>query len=140
MRAGAGKLTYQPAIRQMVVKHDWITASPGFAHATKTGPYGRNAPRSQNRISSGLVKDLISFIDNLHILRQAHGSVWVGWRAVTAHAWKRDAIKRPNVEQGCSVLYRRTLKHPSFARLDQSCLCAGTVPWDFHSLPGRRHV
>ena len=53
----------------MIIEHDRITASAVLADTTKTAPNGRNAVRSQNGIAGSLIKDLVSFIDDLHILR-----------------------------------------------------------------------
>src|SRR4030095_6663278 len=87
------KLTYQPAVRQMIIEHDRITASVVLADTSKTGPNGRNTIRSQNGIAGGFIKDLITFVDDLHILRQTDGAVGVRRCAATAHAGKRNAVE-----------------------------------------------
>jgi hypothetical protein len=53
----------------MIIEHDRITASVVLADTTETAPNGRNAIRSQNGIAGGLVKDLVTFIDDLNVLR-----------------------------------------------------------------------
>src|SRR5437016_2523459 len=95
-RAGASKLTYEPAVCQVIIEHDWITASAGLTDTAEAAPNGRNTVRPQNRIARGLVKDLISFIDDLHILRQAHGPIRVWRSTITPHTRERNAIERAN--------------------------------------------
>ncbi|PYK05167.1 MAG: hypothetical protein DME66_07795 [Verrucomicrobia bacterium] len=44
---GAGKLSYHPAVCEVIIEHDWIAAATGLAGATKARPDRGNAIRSQ---------------------------------------------------------------------------------------------
>src|SRR5207253_9253207 len=46
---GAGKLRDQPAVRDVIIEHDWIAGAAGLACAAESVPNRRNAMRSQTR-------------------------------------------------------------------------------------------
>ena len=42
-RADTSKLTYEPAVRQMIIEHDRVTVSVVLANSAKAAPNRRNA-------------------------------------------------------------------------------------------------
>src|SRR4051812_17323236 len=91
--AGAGELTNDPAIVDLIVHDDWIAIPCSFTHTTETAPQSRNARWSKLRCASRLVEDLVPFIDDLHILRGANFPIRVGRRTVASDSRERNAIK-----------------------------------------------
>src|SRR5205823_9988883 len=93
IRSSFGKLADQPPIREVIVEDDRIPIATRLASAAETSPDGRDAIRSEDGIRGDLVEDLKALVDDLNVLGLAHGAVGIRWRAVAAHAWKRDAVE-----------------------------------------------
>jgi hypothetical protein len=68
-----------------------------LADAAKATPNGRDANGTEDRGASALVKDLIAFIHNLNILREANLAVCIRRRAEATDTRVADTVK---VEQG----------------------------------------
>src|SRR5262249_52131942 len=73
--AGAGELSDDPAVRDLIVKHYRISEAARLANATKTAPERSNTDRPEQRSARGLIPYLHPFIDRLHILGLAHFTV-----------------------------------------------------------------
>src|SRR5205814_4962840 len=71
----AGKLRDQPAVRDVVIEHDWVAGATDLACPAETAPNRRNAVRSQKRTAGGFVKNLKALVHNLDVLRRTDCAV-----------------------------------------------------------------
>ena len=65
-----GELSDHPTIGQLIIEDDRITGAAGLAGATEAAPERTDAIRPEDRVASGFVEDLVTFVHHLDILRQ----------------------------------------------------------------------
>ncbi len=75
------------------MQDDRIARAARLAGATETAPERRDAVRSQDRVTSGFVEDLVAFVHDLDILCGADRSVGIRRGATAADPGERDAIE-----------------------------------------------
>src|SRR5205823_9617879 len=111
----AGKLRDQPAVRDVIVEHDWVAGATDLAGPAESVPNRRNAIRSQKRTAGGFVKNLKALVHYLNVLGLAYGSIRIGRRAVATHARKRNAVE---VEDGGGQIRCEQIERGDVALLD----------------------
>src|SRR5204863_1237767 len=111
----AGKLRDQPAVRDVIVEHDWVAGATELAGPAETAPNRRNAVRSQKRTAGGFVKNLKALVHYLNVLGLANGSIRIGGRAIAAHARKRNTVE---VEDGGGHVWCEQIERGDVALLD----------------------
>ena len=89
----AGELADHPAIGQLIIKHDGITKAAGFAGAAEAAPKRDDTVRAEDGVTGGFVENLVTFVDHLHVLRQADGAVGIGRSAAATDTGEGDAVK-----------------------------------------------
>jgi len=89
----AGELADEPAVGDMVVEDDGVAVAIALADAAEAGPDRGDGSWPQDRCTGCFVKDLITFVHHLDVLREPHGAVGVGRCAIASDTWKWDAVK-----------------------------------------------
>ena len=108
--AGAGELGDDPTIGKLIVKDHRVAIAGGLANSAEAGPE-LNDLRSKHGSAGGLIKDLVTFVDDLHVLGRADFAVCIGRRAVASDAWERNAIE---IEDGGRDRRRKFRKQRRF--------------------------
>src|SRR5687768_9474761 len=91
--AGPGKLSDDPAVSELVIHYYGVSAARIFARATKAPPKGRNAVRTLDGGTVGLIKYLVTLIDHLHVMVLSNFAIRVRGAAIAVNARVRNAIK-----------------------------------------------
>ena len=89
----AGELADHPAIGQLIVKHDGIAEAASLACAAEAAPKRDDTVRSEDGVAGGFVEDLVTFVDHLHVLREADGAIGIGRGAAATDAGEGDAVE-----------------------------------------------
>src|SRR6185503_4843330 len=88
----AGKLRDDPAIGELIVKHDRVAAIVRLTNTAEALPERGNTRWAKQRRATVFVEHLEALVDHLHVLRRADFAVRIRRRAVATDAGKLDAV------------------------------------------------
>src|SRR5476651_1649932 len=77
----------------MIVEDHGIAMATALADAAEARPNRGDGGWSKDRCTRCLIKDLIAFVHDLHVLSGPHGAVGIGRRATASDTWKWDTVK-----------------------------------------------
>src|SRR5690242_17561814 len=86
----AGELSYDPTVRDLIVKCHGVTEAAGLANAAETAPDRSDTNWTKDRSAGGLIPDLKTFVNHLQVLRLADFTIRVRRRAAATHAGEGD--------------------------------------------------
>src|SRR5688572_23693195 len=89
----AGELRDDPAIGELIVKHDRISTVIELTNTAEALPDGGDGGWAKQLGPGAFVENLEAFVDHLHVLRRPDFTVGVGRCAVASDAGKLNAVE-----------------------------------------------